>query len=101
MYKRQALDGVEVTDLTPDIRQQYNVQRDVSGALVSSVDEDSNSAKAELRQGDVILEINHQPVHNADEAVDLSKNAKGRRVLLKIWRDGSTFFLTVDNQKQK
>ena len=98
---QDALDGVEVTDLTPDIRQQYNIRRDVSGALVSSVDEDSNSAKAELRQGDVIVEINREPVHNADDAVELSKNAKGRRVLLRVWRDGGIIFMTVDNQKRK
>ena len=96
-----ALDGVEVTDLTPDVRQQYKISPDISGALVSSVDEDSNSAKAELRQGDVIVEINREPVRNADDAVELSKNAKGRRVLLRIWRDGGILFLTVDNQKRK
>ena len=98
---RDALDGVEVTDLTPDSRQQYKISPDISGALVSSVDEDSNSAKAELRQGDVILEINHEPVRNADDAVELSKNAKGRRVLLRIWREDGIRFLTVDNQKRK
>ena len=95
------LDGVEVTDLTQDLHRQYRIRRDISGALVSSVDEDSNSAKAELRQGDVILEINHQPVQSADDAVELSKNAKGRRVLLRIWRQGATIFLTVDNQKRR
>ena len=98
---QDALDGVEVTDLTQDLHRQYRIRRDISGALVSSVDEDSNSAKAELRQGDVILEINHQPVQSADDAVELSKNAKGRRVLLRIWRQGATIFLTVDNQKRR
>ncbi len=98
---QDALDGVEVTDLTPEVRRQYNIGRSISGALVASVDEDSNSAKAELKQGDVILEINHTTVRNADDAVELSKQAKGRRVLLRIWRDGGIFFLTVDNQKRK
>ena len=96
-----ALDGVEVTDLTPEVRQQYKSGRNISGALVSSVDEDSNSAKAGLRQGDVILEINHATVRTADDAVEFSKRASGRRVLLRIWRDGGVFFLTVDNQKRK
>ncbi len=99
--KQDALDGVEVTDLTPEVRRQNNIDREVAGALVSSVDEDSNSAKAELKQGDVILEINRHPVHNADEAVEWSKQAQGRHVLLRVWRDGGTLFLTVDNQKRK
>ena len=98
---KDALDGVVVTDLTEDVRRQYNITSNVSGALVSGVDEDSNSAKAELRQGDVILEINHQPVQNADDAVELSKNARGRRILLRVWRDGEILYLTVNNEKQK
>jgi S1-C subfamily serine protease len=48
----------------------------------------------------VILEINHNPVRNADDAVALSKNVPGRRVLLRVWRDGGTLFLTVDNRKR-
>jgi serine protease Do len=98
---QDALDGVEVTDLNPDVRRQYEIPRNVHGALVSSVDEDSNSAKAGLRQGDVVLEINHEPVRNADDAVELSKNAKGSRVLLRLWREGGSFSITVDNRKQK
>ena len=98
---QDALDGVEVTDLTPELRRQYNIGRDLTGALVASVDEDSSSAKAELKQGDVILEINRAAVRNADDAVELSKHAQGRRVLLRIWRDGGTLFLTVDNLKRK
>jgi serine protease Do len=42
---QDALDGVEVTDLTPELRRQNNIGRELLGALVSSVDEDSNSAK--------------------------------------------------------
>ena len=95
------LDGVEVTDLTPEVRRQYGLPRNRQGVLISSVDEDSNSAKAGLRQGDLILEINHEPVRNADEAVELSKQAKGSRVVLRVWRDGGTFFVTVDNRKRK
>jgi serine protease Do len=98
---QDALDGVEVTDLNPDVRRQYGIPRNVHGALVSSVDEDSNSAKAGLRQGDVVLEINHEPVRNADGAVELSKNASGNRVLLRVWRDGGSLPITVDNRKQR
>jgi len=98
---QDALDGVEVTDLNPEVRRQYEIPRSVHGALVLSVDEDSNSAKAGVRQGDVIFEINHAPVRNAAAAVELSKSAIGNRVIVHLWREGATLTLTVDNRKQK
>jgi serine protease Do len=98
---QDSLDGVEVGDITPTVRRQYDLPRDLQGALVTSVDEDSNAAKAELRAGDIIVEINRQPVRNADEAVDLSNKASGRVIVLRIWREGRTTYLTVSNRKQK
>lgn len=100
-----SLDGVEVTDIDSNARQQYDIPASIQGAVVSSVDEDSNSAEAGLREGDVIQEINHALVKNADDAVRLSEKAHGNRVLLRVWRQnnnrGGSFYITVDNTKKK
>jgi len=32
---------------------------------------------------------------------NFSENAKGDRVLLRVWRQGGGFFITVDNTKKK
>jgi serine protease Do len=100
-----SLDGVEVADITADARRQYDIPGDVHGAVVTSVDENSNSAEAGVREGDIIQEINHEPVKNADDAVSLSDKAHGKRVLLRIWRgnngQGGSFYITVDNSKRK
>src|ERR1035437_2520563 len=86
--KTDALDGVEVTDLDAQARRQADIPENVRGALVSSVDQDSNEAEAGLRAGDVIIEINRQPVRGADDAVALSEEGKGDRILLRVWRGG-------------
>jgi serine protease Do len=99
--EQDSLDGVEVTDLDSGIRRELNIPASIHGALVSNVDPDSSAAEAGLRQGDIILEINHDPVGNADDAVDLSKKAKGDRVLLRVWRDGNRSYIAVNNNKQK
>jgi serine protease Do len=96
-----SLDGVEVSDIDAESRQQFNIGPGVRGALVTNVAEDSNAADADLRAGDVIQEINHQPVRNADDAVELSKKATGNRVLLRVARGHSNFYLTVNNSKTK
>ncbi len=100
-----SLDGVEVTDLDAQARREAGVPRNIHGALVTNVDQDSNAADAGLRAGDVIVGINRQPVRNADEAVALSDKAKGERILLRIWRGGDggggVLWLPVDNTKRK
>ena len=98
---QDSLDGVEVTDLDADMRHQFNIPGSIRGALVSQVEGDSNAAEAGLRQGDVILEINRQRVNDADDAVELSKKARGDRVLLHIWREGGSSFIVVNNKKEK
>ncbi len=101
-----ALDGVSVADLDAAARRQFNIPGNIRGALVVNVDQDSNAAEAGLQQGDVIVEINRQPVRDADSAVALSEKAKGDRVLLRVWSrpggdPGGTRYLTVDNSKAK
>ena len=100
-----SLDGVEVGDIDSTARQQYGIPTTVKGAVVTSVDEDSNSAEAGLREGDVIQEINREPVRTADDAVKLSDKAHGNRVLLRVWRanngKGGIFYIPVDNTKKK
>ena len=98
---QDALDGVEVTDLDAEARHQLHIPGSVHGALVTGVDEDSNSAEAGLRQGDVIQEINRHPVSSADDAVEFSKQATGDRVLLRIWRKGGSSYIVVNNRKEK
>jgi serine protease Do len=103
--KTDALDGVTVADLDHDARQQLNVPDSVQGAIVSDVEQDSNSADAGLQKGDIIVEINRQPVADADSAVKLCKQAKGDQILVKVWRRngdmGGTRYLSVDNTKKE
>ena len=102
-----ALDGVQVTDLDANARRQFNVPRNLHGAIVTKVDPDSNAAEAGLRPGDVILEINRQEVRSSDEAVTLSERAKDDQIMLRVWSSGSpggqggTRFIAVDNTKRK
>jgi len=63
---------------------------------VQDVEPNSFAEDAGLGRGDVILEINKQPVRNAQDAVELSTKAEGKKTLLKLWSRGSTIFVVVD-----
>jgi serine protease Do len=95
-----ALDGVVVADIDSTVRQQFELPRDLKGAVVTDVDPDSASFAAGLRPGDVILEIDRKPVNNAEEAVRLSENVKDKAsILLRVWSKGGSHYLVVDESK--
>ena len=101
--RTDALDGVTVADLDPQVRGQLRLPDNLQGVVVTDVDQDSNAADADLRPSDVILEINRQPVRSAEAAVRLCTQVKGKWIVLKIWRrfgdQGVTRYLSVDNTR--
>ena len=90
------LNGVSVDDLSPQVRSQLNLPARLKGAVITNVEPDSPAAKAGLRPGDVILEINKQTVSSAQDAVELSTKAEGKKTLLRLFSRGSTIFVVVD-----
>src|SRR5215472_10603962 len=53
--------GIGVRDIDSDSAKKFNL-KEVRGAEITSVSEDSPAAKAGLKEGDVVLEFNGQPV---------------------------------------
>ncbi|MFM1768113.1 MAG: hypothetical protein RJA22_642 [Verrucomicrobiota bacterium] len=97
----ETLQGVAVGDLDARTRGQYRIPSSVRGVIVLQVEPTSAAARAGLEAGDVILEINKQPVRSADEAVRLTEKARDRMTLLRVWSDGRIRFLVVDESQQR
>jgi len=97
--KEGVLNGVTVGDITPDIRGQLQLPETVQGAVITDVDPGSASARAGLNRGDVILDLDRKPVHNADDAVRLSDEIKGPKVLVRLWRNGASQYVVVDESQ--
>jgi serine protease Do len=74
-----ALSSVEVADLTPDAVKRLDLPNRIRGVLVTKVDGDAG----ELRAGDVIEEVNQQPVNSAADykKVVASLDPNGTHVL--------------------
>jgi len=96
-----ALNGVAVGDIDSAARSQFNLAENVKGALITDVDPNSASYEAGLRAGDVIQEIDHKPVTNAEEAVSISKHVKAKQVLVRVWSHGGSRYVVVNEGKDK
>ncbi len=97
--KEGVLNGVTVGDITPEYREQLRLPDKLQGAVITDVDPDSASARAGLSRGDVVLDLDRKPVHSADEAVKLSDEIKGPKVLVRLWRGGVTRYVVVDESQ--
>jgi serine protease Do len=91
-----SLQGVTVENLTPEATQELKLPATTKGVVVDQVNPSSRAADAGLQPGDVIQEVNRQPVTSVkdyNQAVYASK--KDDPVLLLVDRDGDTMFLAV------
>ena len=89
-----ALDGVSVENLTPQMARQLKLPATASGVVVNEVSPGSAAASAGLQQGDVIQEVNRRPVKNVAEFEAAVRNSKEGTLLL-VNRDGHTVFVGV------
>jgi serine protease Do len=93
------LNGVTVSDLDAGTRDAYNLPKRLNGAVITGIEPGSAAYEAGLREGDVIQEIGHKPVANADQAVAASEHAKGKQALLRVWGHGGSHYVVVDETK--
>ena len=90
----KALEGVEVSNLTPHAAERLGLPDSTTGVVVSDIDPASKLADSGLRQGDVIQEVNHEPVKNVSEFQSAVKKA-GNEPLLLVNRRGQTLFIAA------
>ena len=87
--------GISVAPLTPDMAAEAKLPRNAHGVVVQDVNPDGRAADAGIRAGDIILEVNRQPVQSVDELRAAVRKSADRPTLLLVNRDGHDIFVTV------
>lgn len=86
---RRAVLGVQVLDLTPELRRHLGVEGD-AGVLVSRVVDASGAAAAGIEVGDVLLAVDGERLAGSAELVrEISGHDDGDVVRVELWRDGA------------
>jgi serine protease Do len=87
---RRGFLGVRPADLTSDMREAMGLGEDTQGALINNVIEDTPAEKAGLKNGDIILRVQNEPV---EDARDLTRKVgsfePGETIRFRISREGS------------
>jgi serine protease Do len=87
--------GLSVESLTPDTARELKLPASTKGVLVDQVKAGSRADQAGLERGDVIQQVNHQPVTSAQEFSQMVNAKKDSPVLLLVNHDGETMFLAI------
>src|SRR5262245_12609255 len=90
--------GIGAQDIDPE-RAKVLKLKEVRGAEVTSVAADSPAAKAGIKDGDVIVEFNGQPVEGTDQLARMVRETPvGRQVRIALWRNGASQTVTATTE---
>ena len=96
--EQQGLLGMQLSEITSDMRSDMNLSDEVTGVLLLSVEADSLAAASGLAAGDVITDAAQNPVEEIADLVEQVENATdaGREsLLLLVRRDGEPRFVVL------
>jgi membrane-associated protease RseP (regulator of RpoE activity) len=87
--------GVDIRDVTDEQMSALKL-KEMRGAEIVTVDHDAPAGKAGLREHDVVLQVNSQPVEGAEQFRRIMRETPaGRTVALQISRDGQLLTINV------
>jgi serine protease Do len=88
--------GMDVGAITPDIARELELPRGQGGAVVTCVERSSAASAGGVAPGDVILEINREPVTSLSEVTSgLRAVPAGSPVFMTVWRNGQRVFIIM------
>jgi len=87
--------GIQIADVTPDNAKFFQMNK-AEGALISQVEPDAPGAKAGLRTGDVITELDGKPVTDAGQLqMTVGQKRPGETIHLLVVRDSKPTSVAV------
>jgi serine protease Do len=93
--------GIGVADITAERAKALNL-KEVRGAEVTNVAEDSPAAKAGIKEADVVLDYDGTAVHGIEQLTRLVRETPvGRQVKISVWRGGAAQTLTATVEARK
>jgi serine protease Do len=94
--------GLELATINDDLRKRYKIKDSVKGVVITAVDPNSAAAEKQLSAGSVIVELQQQPVANAEELQQrieqLKKEGKRSVAVLVANPEGDTQFIALSLQ---
>jgi S1-C subfamily serine protease len=93
-FVRHPLLGIAGIDVTPEVAERFGLPAS-RGAVIESVQDGTGADDADLRAGDIIVEIDGEPLATMSQLVaEVRRRTPGETIVLTLFRDGED--LTVE-----
>jgi len=91
-----ALSGITIAPLNDENKSKYQIPDQVNqGVIIANIKEGSPAQMANLKSGDIILEINQIEVNSVDDFRKAYKRSPNGDTLLLIYRNGRAYYLVL------
>jgi serine protease Do len=87
--------GIAVQPLTPALARELEISADTQGLVVVQVDPSGPAADAGIQRGDIIEQVNQQPVRSAPDLRSAIERSGKDPLLLLVNHRGTTIFVTI------
>jgi serine protease Do len=96
--------GMSITPVSPAVRQELGLSDQQDGLLVVEVKSGSAAAKYAIRAGDVLVDVNNEPVASVEglkKAFEKARAAGRKFALVKVMRGKESAFITLPTSEEK
>jgi serine protease Do len=89
--------NIRVSQITKDIRLRQNIPDNITGLLITKVEQNSDAERKGIRPGDIIQEVNQTSINTIEKFKSIIKILKGKKkgVLLLVNRQGNINFVAL------
>lgn len=92
------LKGVNVQNITPEIRKSLQIPKGINGVIVTNIDPGS-PAQSLLKKNDIITEINKRKINNLTQYRDIIARIKNlKQIIMLVYRNGSYIYVTLPSR---
>ena len=86
--------GLQVANIVPELINQYHLDKDVSGVVVSGVNPNGVAASVGIQEGDVVMKVNRHITKSVEDFdKEISKVDAGENLLFFLRRGSANLFV--------
>lgn len=78
---KSSIEGLKLSNLTNELKRQYNIQSDIKGVIITNVEKGSKAEDYGFERGDVIMQIAQKEIKTIADIDEAIKSNKGKKIV--------------------